>query len=64
MLTIKERYDIINKLEELVKNCDGVLMASRGGSYSHNFACTMKTALNQLAFGLENGALEEHVEHD
>ncbi len=64
MLIIKEPEDLIRALEELIMNCDGALMAAKNGDYLHNFACDIKTALRQLTFGIENGMIEENVEHD
>lgn len=64
MLTIEERHDLIYKLVELVTKCEGVLMASKDGSYLHNFALNIQEELRYLACGVENGGIRQNVEHD
>lgn len=64
MFTIVDRKDLIRALEELIMNCDGVVMTAKSSSHLHNFAVSIRTALQQLSFGIENGMIEENVEHD
>lgn len=64
MLTIKERRDLIYKLEELVTKCEGALMASKGGSYLHNFAFCIQEEIRYIACGIENGGIGQDGEHD
>ena len=45
--------EIIELLEELVQNCEGAVMASRGGTYLHNFAFMVQERLRSIALEIE-----------
>jgi hypothetical protein len=64
MLIIKERKDLIFKLEELSTKCGGVLMAAKDGSYLHNFAFRIQEEIKHIACGVENGGIGQHGKHD
>ncbi len=51
--------EIIELLDELIGNCEGAIMASRGGTYLRNFAFMVQERLRSIALEIEREMEEE-----
>lgn len=58
------KEDIICCLTEAIANCEGAIMAAKGGDYLHNFAFMIQEKLRSLKTELEDAVIVEHKESE
>lgn len=42
------KQDVLFVMQQLIDNCEGAIMAAKGGDYLHNFSFRLQTKLQKL----------------